>query len=90
LGTPDAWRLVLALVAFVVGLRFMPHPLPISSATMTAGILLASAPTPGEAAFRAEAVVLVIALILFLTLFLERIVPKLPDPQPSVQPGRDG
>jgi len=48
-------------VAFVLGLRFMPHPRPISAAAMTAGILLAFAPTPGEATFRAEAVVLVIA-----------------------------
>lgn len=88
-GTPDAWRLLLALTAFVLGLRFMPHPLPISSATMTAGILLASAPTPDQATFRAEAVVLVIALILFLTLILERVVPRLPNAQPSRQARED-
>jgi flagellar biogenesis protein FliO len=56
---------------------------------MTAGILLASAPTSGEATFRAKAVVLVIALILFLTLILERVMPKLPDAPPS-GPGREG
>ncbi len=85
-GPPDAWRLLLALTAFVLGLRFMPHPRPISAAAMTAGILLASAPTPGEATFRAEAVVLVIALILFLTLILERVMPELPGTQ-SKGPG---
>ncbi len=81
-GLPDAWRLLLALAAFVLGLRFMPHPQPISVAAMTAGVLLASAPTLSEATFRAEAVVLVIALILFLTLVLERIMPKLPGTRP--------
>ena len=78
-GISDAGRLLLALIAFVLGLRFMPYPWPISAAAMTAGILLASAPTPGEATFRAEAVLLVIVLILFLTLILERVIPKLPD-----------
>lgn len=77
-GIPDAARLLLALGSFVLGLRFIPHPWPISAAWMTAGTLLASAPTPGEATFRAEAVLLVIGLILFLTLILERVIPKLP------------
>lgn len=76
-GASDALRLLLALAAFVLGLRFMPNPLPVSSAAMTAGILLASAPMPGDAIFRVEAILLVIALILFLTLILERVVPKL-------------
>ena len=40
-GPPDAGRLLLALAAFVLGLRFMPHPLPISSAAMTAASCLA-------------------------------------------------
>ncbi len=71
--TPDAWRLLLALAAFGLGLRFLPHPRPISAAAMTAGVLLVSAPTPTEATFRIEAVFLLIALILFLTLMLERI-----------------
>lgn len=88
-GTPDTGRLLLALVAFVVGLRFLPHPWPISPAAMTAGILLVSAPTPGEATFRAGAVLLVIALILFLTLILERIMPAPPGARPS-GPGRRG
>ncbi|MES2551457.1 MAG: hypothetical protein V4630_17465 [Pseudomonadota bacterium] len=70
-GTPDTWRLLLALAAFGLGLRFLPHPKPISAAAMTAGVLLVSAPTPTEATFRIEAVFLVIALILFLTLMLE-------------------
>jgi len=89
-GTPDALRLLLALAAFVLGLRFMPHPLPISSAAMTAGVLLGSAPTPGDATFRAEAILLVIALILFLTLILDRVVPKLPETRASGQAHRDG
>jgi len=88
-GTPDALLLLLALAAFVLGLRFLPHPLPISSAAMTAGILLASAPTPGDATFRAEAVVLVIALIVFLTLILERIMPTLPAPLPHREARKD-
>lgn len=88
LGTPDALRLLLALAAFVPGLRYMIHPLPISAAAMTAGVLLASAPTPGDAGFRAGAIVLVIGLILFLTLVLERVMPKLAEPTPSV-PVRD-
>lgn len=75
-GTPDAWRLLLALAAFGLGLRFLPHPRPISAAAMTAGVLLVSAPTPTEATFRIEAVFLVIALVLFLTLLLERVVPR--------------
>lgn len=81
-GLPDAWLLLLALAAFVLGLRFMPHPQPIAVAAMTAGVLLASAPTLAEATFRTESVVLVIALILFLTLVLERIMPKLPGAGP--------
>jgi len=81
--TPDALRLLLALAAFVLGLRFIPHPLPISAAAMTAGILLATAPTPGAATFRVEIVLLVIALILFLTLILEQVVPRLPDAKPE-------
>lgn len=88
-GLPDAWRLLLALAVVVLGLRFMPHPRPISAAAMTAGILLTSAPTPSEASFRVEAVVLVIALILFLTLVLERVMPRLPNARPS-GPGRKG
>jgi len=75
-GTPDAGLLLLALAAFVVGLRFMPHPLPISSSAMTAGDLLASAPTPGDATFRAEAVVLVIALIALLSLIIDFILKR--------------
>lgn len=88
-GTPDAWLLLLALAAFVLGLRFMPHPLPISSAAMTAGILLVSAPTPGAATFRAEAVVLVIALIVCLTLILERVMPMLPAALPPREARKD-
>lgn len=84
-GLPDAWRLLLALAAFVLGLRFLPHPQPIAVAAMTAGALLASAPTLGEATFRAEAVVMVVALILFLTLILERVMPRLPKVQASPQ-----
>jgi len=79
---PDAWRLLLALAAFVPGLRLLPQPRPISPAAMTAGILLASAPIPGDATFRAKAVLLVIALILRLTLLLEQVTPV---PQPSGQ-----
>ena len=63
----------------------MPHPRPIAVAAMTAGALLASAPTLGAATFRAEAVVMVIALILFLTLVLERVMPRLPLVQASPQ-----
>lgn len=75
-GTPETVRLLLALVAFGLALRFMPHPLPISSAGMTAGVLLSSAPTPHDATFRIEVVFLVIALILFLTLMLDRVAPR--------------
>jgi hypothetical protein len=80
-GLPDAWRLLLALAAFVPGLRYIPHPQPIAVAAI-AGVLLASSPTVGEATFRAEVVVLVIALILFLTLVLERFMPRLPGTRP--------
>ena len=52
---------------------------------MTTGILLASAPAPGDAAFRAEAVLLVIVLILFLTLILDRVMAKLPEARASGQ-----
>ncbi|MFU8865362.1 MAG: hypothetical protein ACNA7O_15735 [Rhodobacterales bacterium] len=75
-GTPDAGLMLLALAAFVVGLRFMPHPLPISSAAMTAGVLLASAPTPDDATFRAEAVVLFVALIALLSLIIDFILKR--------------
>lgn len=88
-GTPDTWRLLLALAAFGLGLRFLPHPRPISAAAMTAGVLLVSAPTPTEATFRIEAVFLVIALILFLTLMLERVVPKLVGAQATKPAGND-
>lgn len=88
-GTPDTWRLLLALAAFGLGLRFLPHPKPISAAAMTAGVLLVSAPTPTEATFRIEAVFLVIALILFLTLMLERVVPKLVGAQATKPTGKD-
>jgi hypothetical protein len=88
-GTPDAWRLLLALAAFVLGLRFTPDQRPISAVAMTAGTLLASAPIPGDATFRAEAVLLIIALILFLTFILERVMPKLPVPKPSGQARTD-
>jgi len=83
--TTDGWRLLLALAAFLLGLRFLPHPRPISAAAMTTGILLASAPAPGDAAFRAEAVLLVIVLILFLTLILDRVMAKLPEARASGQ-----
>lgn len=86
-GTPDAWRPLLALAAFGLGLRFMPHPLAISSAAMTAGILLASAPTPSEATFRIEVVFLVIAL--FLALMLERVAPRLADAPPARHARKD-
>lgn len=88
-GTPDTWRLLLALAAFGLGLRFLPHPKPISAAAMTAGVLLVSAPTPTEATFRIEAVFLVIALILFLTLMLERVVPRLVGAQAPKPAGKD-
>lgn len=88
-GTPDAWRLLLALAAFALGLRFLPHPRPISAAAMTAGLLLVSAPTPTEATFRIEAVFLAIALILFLTLMLERVVPKLVGAHATKPAGKD-
>jgi hypothetical protein len=88
-GTPDTWRLLLALAAFGLGLRFLPHRKPISAAAMTAGVLLVSAPKPTAATFRIEAVSLVIALILFLTLMLERVVPKVVGAQASKPTGKD-
>ena len=80
-GTADVLRLLLAMAAFLVGLRFLTHPLPISVAGMTAGVLLASAPSPEAASFRAVAILLVVALVLFLTLVLERVVPRLLAPR---------
>lgn len=79
------WRA--ALAAFVLGLRFMPHPMPVSAVAMTAGILLTSAPAPEAAAFRAETIALIIAPILFLTVILERIIPWLAAAKPAKTDG---
>ena len=66
-------RLCVALVAAAIGLRYVIHPLPISSAAFSAAILLGAAPTLIEAVYRAEAIAIVVGLVLFLVFLMDRI-----------------
>ena len=64
-------QLILALLAGLIGLRYITHPLPVSSAAFSAAILLGAAPTLSEAASRAQAILIVFLLVLFLVFVLD-------------------
>jgi hypothetical protein len=68
LGLPAWTHLALSLCAAWVGMRYMVHPLPISSAAFSAAILLGTAPTLPDAILRLQAIALVVALVLVLAL----------------------
>jgi hypothetical protein len=74
-------RLLVPLAALIAGLRFLTYPIPVSSGAFTVAVLLGTAPTLAEAAFRLETVALVIGMILFVTLLLDRLWTALVDPE---------
>jgi hypothetical protein len=80
-GVAAAFRLLVAFAALIIGLRFLTYPIPVSSGAFTVAVLLGTAPTLAEAAFRLETVALVIGMILFLTLLLDRLWTALVDPE---------
>lgn len=58
------WFVVLGVIALLAGLRYLPSGRALASALMSAGIVLASAPTVETAMFRAEAAILASMLVL--------------------------
>jgi hypothetical protein len=81
MGLPDVLRLLLALGALVLGIRFLIHPMPIAPAMMTMAVLLGTAPTAAEALFRAEAIALVFAIILMVGLVVDQLWAAVPGPE---------
>ena len=73
LTLPAAVQLMIAFAAGVIGLRTLPHPLPIASGCFTVSILLSTATTFGEAVFRAEAIAIVVGIILVVSFGIDRL-----------------
>lgn len=73
LETRAGLRLCLAALCLVVGLRFLPVGRTLSAAALTLAVLLATAPTPEAALFRAEAAGVSAALALGLLLILQHL-----------------
>lgn len=59
---PDGVPLPLALCLLLIGLRYLPHPMPLAPAAITAAVLLGTAPGQDAALFRLEAALIVVAL----------------------------
>jgi hypothetical protein len=59
---PDGVPLLLALCLLLIGLRYLPHPIPLAPAAITAAVLLGTAPGQDAALFRLEAALIVVAL----------------------------
>jgi len=66
-------QLAIALIASVIGIRTLPHPLPIASGCISLAVLLTIAPTLDEAIFRVQVIAIVVGLIIFLTFGIERL-----------------
>lgn len=76
IAPPETVRLLIALAALVLGIRFLPNQGPIGATMMTVAVLLGTAPTFGEAAFRAEAIFLVITIMVLVGVVLDSLWSK--------------
>jgi hypothetical protein len=73
LDLPAEARLALTLALVIAGLRMLPHPGPWTPAAFTSAVLLSFANGPGDALFRAEAALFILALTALLTLVLSTV-----------------
>lgn len=70
-GLPMQLELVIAFGLVICGLKYVAHPVPISACAFTGAIVLGSTTTMQDAAYRAEAITIVVILVLLLSFALE-------------------
>ncbi|MDK3074863.1 hypothetical protein QO034_17380 [Sedimentitalea sp. JM2-8] len=84
---PDGIPLLLAVCLLLLGLRYLPHPLPLAPAAITAAVLLGTAPGQDAALFRLEAALIAVALTLATGIAIGLVWRLLPFPaSPSPDP----